>query len=142
MRYQAWLHTAPEPEDDEKPRTRIDEMRWYHKSIAKDDPDYQPPLPPLETGKYLIDAMFQVGPAVPSGMGSAVVPFSEITNWSKETGRDYQPWQLECIHRLARDYVNTLAGAQKRDFPRPWHPDPNWVQLPPDPRLKKRKARR
>lgn len=81
---------------------------------------FMPAMPPVTVGRYLLDYLFELGPAVPNGMGSSPVPFSEIDKWSELTGIPLQPWEVRTLRRLSQDYVNEAGAATKHDAEEPW----------------------
>jgi hypothetical protein len=74
----------------------------------------------VEEGEYLIDYLLQVGPASSSGMGLAVISFTELQAWQACAGIVLQPWEGQILRRLSADYITESVRAEKPDCPPPY----------------------
>lgn len=74
-----------------------------------------PAMPPVLVGRYLIDFLFEIGPATSTGMGYAAIKPPHIEAWMRMTGFKLQPWEVRYLLRLSREYVN-----QSNDPEEPW----------------------
>lgn len=77
-------------------------------------------MPPLEFGRYLVDYLFEIGPTLIAGMGSAPITHGEIAAWQCNTGIALTSWEARVVKRLSIEYLNQSHKAQKRDCPPPW----------------------
>jgi hypothetical protein len=74
----------------------------------------------VDEGEYLIDYLLQVGPAISSGMGLAVISFTELQAWQACAGIVLQPWEGQILRRLSADYITESVRAEKPDCPPPY----------------------
>ena len=96
----AWLNTIPEKEK----RPRRD-------TVGGD-------LPPITAGVYLIELLFEIGPAQPLAMSSPVaISELEIAAWQKNRGISLSAWEAGTIRRLSQDYASALAKAGQASCP-------------------------
>ncbi len=119
VRQTAWLNTAPQrPENDkskEPQLTRLERMRRDRR-----DELYEPEMPPVEAGGYLIGYLFEVGPAQAGGTGTTPISHQEIMAWQELAGMALQPWEARFLRRLSCDYVAASHKAEKRGATPPW----------------------
>lgn len=94
VRQAAWLNTVPEKA--KQPR---------YKTSAT-------PMPPLKGGAYLASILFEIGPALPSGMGG-LVSISELDIAAWQSNRDLRltAWEARTIKRLSQAYASEAASA-------------------------------
>jgi hypothetical protein len=89
-------------------------------------------MPPLDgSPSYLIDYLFEIGPAMDGGMGIVPLSYGEIAAWSLLTGIRLRPWEARTLRRLSREYVDELHKGSWRP---PWQspdekPQPTEEQL-------------
>lgn len=81
-----------------------------------------PELPPIERGAYLVEYLFEAGPAQGGAMGAAPLSFGEIEAWCRRMDIELQPWEARYLRRLSREYLNESQQAEKRDCPPPFQP--------------------
>lgn len=77
-------------------------------------------MPPVEVGGYLVDYLLDVGPVGSTGMGLAVISYSELQAWQQCTGIAMQPWEVMLLRRLSADYMVESKRAEKPDCPPPF----------------------
>ena len=96
----AWLNTIPEKEK----RPRRD-------TVGGD-------LPPITAGGYLVELLFEIGPAQPLAMSSPVaISELEIAAWQTNRGSSLSAWEAGTIRRLSQDYASALAKAGQTSCP-------------------------
>lgn len=69
---------------------------------------------------YLVDALFDVGPAMPGAYGAVPLSYSELLAWQSSTGIVLAPWETRYMRILSREYVAAAHDASKHDCPAPW----------------------
>lgn len=114
MRQIAWLDTRPDKADGDKSKTPEPTRRERLKKDGVDFPDL-----PHCTAIYLAAYLFEIGPTVPTGMGDAPIPHSEIAAWQANTGIRLSPWEALTLRRMSVDFASECAAAQKRDCKSP-----------------------
>ena len=77
-------------------------------------------MPPIQWGGYILDYLFEVGPTMPSGMGSGPLTFSEIEAWQRAVGIRLSPFEAQLLRRLSVDYFGESHAATKIDCPAPY----------------------
>lgn len=77
-------------------------------------------LPVIEAGGYLVDYLWDVGPVGSTGMGPAVITYTELQAWQLCTGLSLQPWEVVILRRLSADYMVEASKAEKPDCPAPF----------------------
>jgi len=80
-------------------------------------------MPPIEWGEYLVAYLFEFGPTVAAGMGSAPVSAGEIESWSRLLGIELGGWEARLLLRLSREYLAEASNATKQDCLAPWQPE-------------------
>jgi hypothetical protein len=96
----AWLNTVPEKEK----RPRRD-------TVGGD-------LPPITAGGYLIELLFEIGPAQPMAMSSPVaISELEIAAWKANRGISLSAWEAGTIRRLSHEYASALTKASQASCP-------------------------
>lgn len=70
--------------------------------------------------QYLLGYLFEIGPAVPVGMGDGPITHCEIAAWMANTGIRLTPWEARTLRRLSVDYVREASRATQSSHPAPW----------------------
>lgn len=99
----AWLNTIPSKAKRPRRETKSDAM------------------PPLLGGAYLIEILFEVGPAKPLGMGGNVsIDEVDLAAWMANQCVTLTPWEAKTIRQLSREYAAMLSEAIEPNAPPPW----------------------
>lgn len=85
----------------------------------RDPDDFRPDMPPLEA-EYLIGYLWEVGPAMETGEGSAPLSHGELAAWQANTGVVLEAWEARALRVLSREYLVMLHKAEKPECPPPW----------------------
>ena len=132
MRYAAWLAAVPEsaappPPTNIKQRpppkkeSRDEKSRLQQIRDAQRDPDFEPEMPPVsDAALYLVEYLFEVGPATNTGMGYTAISFSELDSWSRVMGLALLPWELRFLRKLSREYASEFYVSREANRPAPW----------------------
>ena len=116
----AWLNTIPSKAKRPRRETKSDTM------------------PPLLGGAYLVEILFEVGPAKPIGMGgNTAIDEVDLAAWMSNQGVTLMPWEAKTVRQLSREYAAMLSEAVEPNTPAPWH-DP--IVMTPERRDKISKA--
>lgn len=101
----AWLYTVP----DKAKQPRI------KSTIAN--------MPPLDGGAYLVNILFDIGPATPKGMGGLVsITELEISAWQQNRGLRLSCWEAKTIKRLSQIYAGAANEARDPKATAPYIP--------------------
>jgi hypothetical protein len=99
----AWLNTIPSKAKRPRRETKSDVM------------------PPVLGGAYLIEILFEVGPAKPVGMGgNAAIDEVDLAAWMSNQGVTLTPWEAKTVRQLSREYAAMLSQAVEPNTPPPW----------------------
>jgi hypothetical protein len=72
-------------------------------------------------GAYLIEILYEVGPAKPIGMGGNVaIDEIDLAAWMSNQCVTLTPWEAKTIRRLSQEYAAMLSVASEPDTPAPW----------------------
>jgi hypothetical protein len=116
VRHAAWLNAVPDvPQPKTGPRVPQKSRREALKANG-----VEPEMPSLEWGRYLVEYLFEFGPTVPAGMGSAPLPPSEIEAAQRVLGIQLQPWEARLLLRLSREYLQESHRATEQHCAPPW----------------------
>jgi hypothetical protein len=85
-----------------------------------EDDGREPLMPPLDWGDYLVEYLFEIGPTLPTGMGSAPLTPPVIESAQRLLGIEFQPWEARLLLRLSREYLAESLKATKDGCPPPW----------------------
>lgn len=84
-------------------------------------------MPPLLGCAYLVEILFEVGPAKPLGMGGNVaIDEVDLAAWMSNQCVKLKPWEAKTIRRLSQEYAAMLAEAAEPTTPAPWS-DPTFM---------------
>lgn len=95
--------------------SRLEQIR-----IDRKDQDYEPEMPGIEGGGYLLGYLWELGPTMAAGMGAGPITHEEMRAWQSNTGIALQPWEARMLRRLSIDYLAQSHKAEKADCPAPW----------------------
>lgn len=118
VRQSAWLHSAPErpkSRNSKQPApTRIQELLRQH------GPEYEPPMPDLDSGGYLLDYFWEIGPFSPGATYPVPLSHLEIQAWQHNTGIELSAWQARTMRSLSEEYVAQLRLGESSTCLPPW----------------------
>ena len=75
------------------------------------------PYVPLQ---YLMDYLFEVGPAAGGGFGPSPITHQELLAWQVNMRRMLQPWEISMLRRLSFEWISAAAAAEDEGAPAPW----------------------
>ena len=75
-------------------------------------------MPEIESHRYLIDWLFDVGPTMVSSMGSSPLTYQEIKAWGEDV--NINPWEVSVLHTLSTDYLTMLHQGSEPSCPAPF----------------------
>lgn len=94
VRQAAWLNTVPEKA----------KLPRYKTSAAV--------MPPLRAGAYLAEILFDIGPAVPAGMGGLVaIQDVDLAAWQSNRDLRLSAWECRTIRKLSQAYASEASSA-------------------------------
>ncbi len=103
VRQSAWLNTIP---------SKAKRPRRETKSNA---------MPSLIGGAYLIEILFEVGPAKPMGMGGSIgIDEIDLAAWMSNQNVQLTPWEAQTVRRLSHEYAAMLSASSEPNTPAPW----------------------
>lgn len=121
VRFAAWLHTAPVPDQKKnsskaqpKQPTRLKKLQ-----IDRKDDLYCPDMPEIDGGEWLLQVFWDVGPAMSTPMGSAPLSHSEMRAWQETSGVELEPWQASLLRRMSAEYLAECQKAESPNCPSP-----------------------
>jgi hypothetical protein len=103
--------------DDKSEKPKVSRLQKMRDDLGNDE--FNPPMPPVQA-PHLLEYFYEVGPAIPNGMGCAPISFAEIEKWQSVTGIEVQSWEARILRRLSVEYCNESHIAQKIDAEAPW----------------------
>lgn len=69
---------------------------------------------------YLVEYLFEVGPAAGGGFGPVPISHQELAAWQSNMRRRLQPWEVSMLRRLSVQWVAEAVRAEDPDCPAPW----------------------
>lgn len=69
---------------------------------------------------YLIDYLFEVGPAQGGGLGPVPISHTELLAWQTNMRRFLAPWEIGMLRRLSVVWIDAARQAEEADAPPPW----------------------
>lgn len=81
-----------------------------------------PDMPPLGVAGHLVSYLWDVGPAVSTGMGPAPVGHQDIAAFQANTGVELTAWDVQTLRRLSCDYVAQSLNSRDANAPAPYAP--------------------
>lgn len=101
---------APGSKKQERPGSRIAALR----EKGRDPKLPEAPLP------YLMDLLFEVGPAQGGGFGPLPITHQELLAWQVNMRRFLQPWEVSMLRRLSVEWIAEAHRAEAHDASAPW----------------------
>jgi hypothetical protein len=78
-------------------------------------------MPPVLGGAYLIEILFEVGPAKPMGMGGNIaIDEIDLAAWMSNQNVQLTPWEARTIRTLSHEYAAMLSAGSEPNTPAPW----------------------
>ena len=77
------------------------------------------PLPELEDGYHLIEALMEAGPVSCAGMGLSALSWQEISAWHAATASPLRPHELQLLRRLSGVYLEQFEKSKAEGCPSP-----------------------
>jgi hypothetical protein len=110
----AWLHAVPVAEN-----ATVAEQRQSVSRLEKMHKEDRIAFLPDASADFLIPLFLEVGPTMPSGIGSLPLTYSEIEAWKRSTDRLLEPWEARALVAMSREYVAFTTEASKPGCPSP-----------------------
>lgn len=79
----------------------------------------QPKMPEVPL-PYLIEYLFEVGPAQGGGLGPVPISHTELLAWQQNMRRMLAPWEIAMLRRLSMVWIDEARKAEASDCPPPW----------------------
>ncbi|KAK1548909.1 hypothetical protein Q3G72_017525 [Acer saccharum] len=109
VRYAAWLNATPQPKD---PKSRA--LRQRRKDV--EEVLGYVPEPDLDAGAYLLEILFQIGPA----FAEAPLTEGDLEPWERRRDVKLEPWEAECVISMSRAYLGESHTAREPSALPPW----------------------
>lgn len=77
------------------------------------------PLPELDDGMHIINALMSAGPMQAGAMGPAALSWQEIQAWQQSTQTPVQPHELSMLRELSCEYLDQWFKSKDRFCPSP-----------------------
>lgn len=116
------MSTAPDKDENDKSKTPEKTRLQALKDKAKDE-QFQPRMPPLECGDYLISHLWAVGPTMSGSMGAGPLTHTELESYQRNIGVELSEWEISTLRRLSNEYLSESFNAKARDCKAPWEPE-------------------
>lgn len=118
----AWLHARPRPyvRSDAKPGKARPAEQLPIRMQKYTDEGTEPPIPELYAAQHLARHLFDVGPVMSGGMGSAPITYSEITAWQRACSVPLTPWEAQTLRAMSMAYAGESVAAEAHDAPPPY----------------------
>lgn len=82
---------------------------WGHNRQAQLEKEgREPNLPDLDHGGWLLDAFFEAGAYVESGMGRLPLDWPNLLAFSQATGAISEPWEYRALMQMSRAYLEEI----------------------------------
>jgi hypothetical protein len=115
VRQSAWLSAVPD--DRAKPAANVRPVS-RRETLKKENQNIE--MPPIECAAHLVTALWEIGPAMSTGMGNAPITWGEIESWERKTGTTLAPWEAKILRRLSISYIVELQSAAASNWPAPY----------------------
>jgi hypothetical protein len=79
-------------------------------------------IPPIDSGQYLLDFLYEVGPVMQGDMGMKSLTHEELRNWQDNIGLCLSPWEVRTLFNLSREYGVQAQRSVKSDCVPPYGP--------------------
>lgn len=114
-RQAAWLNARPDKADGDKSKAPEPSRRERLKAQGIEQPD----MPPCDC-PHLANYLFEIGPAVPAGMGDGPLSHTDLGAWMRNTGIALSPWECRALRRASIEYLTAAHQATERNAAPPW----------------------
>jgi hypothetical protein len=111
---------VPEKAESDKSKepglSRLQQLRKDRQNEA-----YEPDMPPVSCGHYLLDHLYGAGPTMSGGMEAAPLTHGELQAYQANTGVALTEWEVTTLRRLSfKTTCSESHKATKRNCPAPW----------------------
>lgn len=72
----------------------------------------QPNIPEPDAGGYLLQAFFEAGAFVITGMGRVPLDWPTLHAYAQATGAISEPWEYQALTRMSRAYLEEIEAAK------------------------------
>lgn len=86
------------------------------------DQGTSPKMPPAPLCGYMVDYLFDAGPALGGNSGAVPLSHSEIAAWMANTGVELSAWEASTLRSLSIAHVDQVRISSAPDCPPPWAP--------------------
>ncbi len=73
---------------------------------------------------YLMEYLFEVGPAEGGGFGPTPLSQQELLAWQLNMRRRLAPWEISMLRRLSVQWIDQAMSAEDPECPAPWADEP------------------
>lgn len=85
-------------------------------------------MPPLSCGAYLINIVFEIGPAKPTGMGGMVaIDEIDIASWQSNRDLRLSAWEARMLRHLSQVYASSFIEYRDPKASAPYLPEPSQI---------------
>lgn len=78
------------------------------------------PLPPIEAGRYLVEAFRDLGRFSSTGFGPAVLTWAEIDAFARQTNAITDPWEARSLREMSAAFIEGLEIGKNPLGRAPW----------------------
>lgn len=110
VRTLAWLSATLKPSNpSKKPRRSEEQPLTRRQKLAEEGRTHD--VPDAGPAAYLLEYLWDFGPAEHNGMGLVPIGYSQINAWQQVTGLQLSPWESATLRQLSCSYCAELATA-------------------------------
>ena len=79
-----------------------------------------PLMPQVGDAEYIIEYWRSVGVAMSTGMGSAPISATELSNWAHGQGIELAPFEFTAVLEMSRSYLGSMQQGEQPNCPPPY----------------------
>lgn len=112
-----WLHAPYKINKDDESKSR------YKRIVDRDTESPELKMPEIDSHEYILELFYQSGMILNGAHGAVPITWTELRNYSEQSGVDLTPWESEIVMRLSRAYCSAYHDGQKPEALPPWMPE-------------------
>jgi hypothetical protein len=112
-----WLHAPYRLNKEDETRSRIKRLSESHPNA----PELK--MPELDSHEYVLELFYESGMVLNGANGAVPITWTELRNYSDQSGAVLTPWESKMIINMSRAYCTAYHDGQSPSALPPWVDD-------------------
>lgn len=112
-----WLHAPYKINKDDESKSR------YKRLSEKDAEAPELKMPEVDSHEYVLEMFYETGMVMNGAHGAVPITWTELRNYSDQSGSVLTPWESSMVMKLSRAYCSAYHDGQDAAALPPYMPD-------------------